>query len=161
MENNLKIQSPWQTYFNKIKAIFGDDPDIEIPQPKDAKDGQFIIDIDCSSTVKALALDKLLKHSITMGNITVKVMVNDVSEITPVDLDTITAAFERNPHFKDATSVETPAGAEVDFCIMNKEVIQFFNDDLTDIYGNFNGLAEDILREITVDSNINFCTADE
>ena len=78
-----------------------------------------------------------------------------------VDLDTITAAFERNPHFKDATSVETPAGAEVDFCIMNKEVIQFFNDDLTDIYGNFNGLAEDILREITVDSNINFCTADE
>lgn len=150
------MQSPWQTYLEKINAIFGDDPQINV-SGKDAEGGVFEITVNCSSPTKYYAIKELLRPEIKMGNITVKVIVNNTSKRV-IDANLVAAAFEGNPHFSRILSIKAPTGEDIDFCVMESEVIQFFNDDLTDPFGNFNGLAEDILREITVESRVGFCT---
>jgi hypothetical protein len=46
--------------------------------------------------------------------------------------------------------------------IFQPEVVQFFDDDISDINGNWTGLAEDIARALFTEdrSGMNFCTAD-
>ena len=52
------------------------------------------------------------------------------------------------------------AGTHLGFVLFKPEVIQFLDDDTSDYYGNWNGLAEDIAREIFVEGyrGVNFCT---
>ena len=42
-----------------------------------------------------------------------------------------------------------------------KEVIQFWNDDLYDYYGNYSRLASDIARELFNPSEIQYCISAE
>lgn len=37
---------------------------------------------------------------------------------------------------------------KTDYCVFKKEVIQFWNDDISDYLGNYTTLAKDIAREI-------------
>lgn len=158
---NLGLQAPWITYYNKIKAIFADDPDIEVLEPSEEVDeeGNFDIVLRCINGYKAYALCKLLTPQVDMGNVTVCVRIEDINS----DEDEATllkAAFTGNPHFEDVVVQGLDGqGPGATYCVMKKEVIQFFNDDLTDVNRNYSGLAEDILREITMSPDVKFCTS--
>ena len=44
---------------------------------------------------------------------------------------------------------------------MSDDIIMRFdcgNDDMSDYYGNFNGLAEDIARDVLKETGVMFCT---
>lgn len=151
------MQSPWVTYNNYLKAMFAGDPEIGVGDCR-AEDDVVVIPIDCTNQIKGYALNMLLKKELTFGNVKVKVDLN----VTDYDVGCVfEAAFNGNPHYSQFIMMDTPVMGVQQYCIMNKEVIQFYNDDLTDPWGNFNGLAEDIMREITTDdvhSKVNFCT---
>ena len=50
--------------------------------------------------------------------------------------------------------------ADLCYVIFAKEIIQFFNDDLSDIYGNANFIVADLARErCNIGQNMYFCTA--
>lgn len=166
-DTNLKMQSPWVTYYNKVNALFGKDPDIKVELKDDHDSSIKEIILYVNDEVKANAINLLLKNDINMGNLTLKVYAvcpntdNDAKSA----LNTIETAFKNNPIFKNTINVDTVIG-NVSYAVFAKEVVQFFNDDLTDAWGNYNGLPEDIAREILdVDkpllSRINICTDGE
>ena len=157
------LQSPWVTLYNKICAMFERDSDISIEPIFQNADGIYEIRLSSDHTVKLKAIEKILKNEFEFGN--VKVVVKFI--YTATEDDTITThdyevAFSGNDIFSSIQTIENPWQINASYVIFSKEVIQFYNDDLTDIYGNYNGLAEDIARDIFKDSSlpIYFCTSE-
>lgn len=143
-EQNVGISSPWMTYYKKLVALFFDDPELEVKWNEDEKS----IIIESTNTFKIMALEKLLEPTVTYGNvtITVKCLVKDGSEESVASI--FRTAFAGNPHISEVIEQETMGCIDQTFVLFKPEVIQFFNDDLTDYYGNWNGLSEDIMRDV-------------
>lgn len=143
-EENVAISSPWMTYYKKLVALFSDDPELEVKWNEDEKS----IVIESTNTFKIMALEKLLDPTVTFGNvtITVKCLVKDGSEESVAAI--FRTAFAGNPHISEVIEEETMGCIEQTFVLFKPEVIQFFNDDLTDFHGNWNGLSEDIMRDV-------------
>ena len=161
----LELQSPWQTYYNKVRALLGNDTDLTISAMEKSGEYEYFFRVDSTNTEKINSLNTVFKTVIPMGNITLKigfgvVDINDVAEndIKPTAED-FKIAFTDNPLVEDYHDIEAFGGHHV-YIEFKKKVIQFYNDDITDFYGNFNGLAEDIAREVTNNvAGIFYCTS--
>ena len=69
------------------------------------------------------------------------------------------ATFEGNPAVKEFKSVQF-GPEEVLYVIFQKEVVQFFTDDLTDIYGLCSTLYQDIAKDVFENvGGVFFCTS--
>ena len=145
-EEALGISSPWMTYYKKLVALFGDDPELEVSWKEEGEEKSVII--ASTNTFKIMALEKLLDPKITFGNIilTIKCLVKDGSEESVSAI--FKTAFAGNPHISKVIDQETMGCIEQTFVLFKPEVIQFFNDDITDYHGNWNGLSEDIMRDV-------------
>ena len=69
--------------------------------------------------------------------------------------------FEGNPVIEDVKNRVFPDGVSHGYVRFKPEVVQFFDDNLSDYNGNWTGLAEDIAREIFENDStgMQFCTA--
>ena len=151
--NNTKISPPWNTLYKKFEEMFDGDPELTLNFiPKD--DGYHII-FESRNAIKLDALEKLLKPSFNFGNVNVildfKVANDGANDLYDVAID----AFNGNPMFEDVIPRSFMPGLPVDqVCvILRKKIIQFFNDNLNDIYGNLNCLPTDITDEIFVNED--------
>lgn len=142
-EKKVSLSPPWITKTEELRALFGADPDIDVEYNDEAKE----VIIESVNTFKIMALQKILVPSVTFGDVTltIKCLVKDGSEGDVESL--IKTAFTGNPHFSQVITAPTPYGEQV-YALFKKEVIQFYNDDTSDYYGNWNGLSEDILRNV-------------
>lgn len=155
----LKMQPPWITYFNKINAMFKDDPDIKVEFNESNANPKVSLYVE--NHTKAEALQQLLGTEKKFGNITLTIDVIPANKVFKSEVDLLNIVFDGNPIVNQIATYDV-FGAEMTFCEFRKEVIQFPNDDCSDLYGNFNGLAEDLARELFVGAHtaqINYCTA--
>lgn len=160
----LELQSPWQTYYNKVRSLLGNDTDLTIGALEKGENREYFFRVDSTNTEKIEALSKVFKTVIPMGNITLKIYFGVIdsdaidSNIKPSAED-FKIAFTDNPLVEDYHEFDAFGGHYV-YIEFKKKVIQFYNDDITDFYGNFNGLAEDIAREVTNNvAGIFYCTS--
>lgn len=159
MNTGLGLQSPWVTLYNKIYFMFNNDEDLDISNLIES-DGNYSMTIASNNTTKLKAIEKILKHEFPMGNITFKInFVYGENESDNITISDIKNAFNGNTVISTIKTAMTPAQDELTFVLFNREVVQFYNDDISDFYGNYNGLAEDIAREIfNTQFDINYCT---
>lgn len=150
---NIKLSAPWYTYLHELEAMFEDDPDIIIHYDDEDKK----ISVFCSKLTKATALEKILKHEQVLGNVTLKIDVifpNEEGDISDVFND----AFRDNPSLSFATSIDSPLGTHR-YVVFAKKVVQFYNDQMDDIYGNKSMLFQDIAKDIfNPGLAVNYCT---
>lgn len=163
----LVIEAPWYTYQKKVNALFEQDPDIEVGEVYEPEDGSadFAFDIEVKNHEKFLALDRALAKQKKFGNVTLAVTLFDEENANGAEdyaalYETI---FQGNPILKDVKKVTDFAGTPLGFVRFQPEVIQFPDDDTSDYNGNWNGLAEDIAREVFAEGyrSVSFCTADK
>lgn len=151
----MKLSPPWITFVNKIKALFDGDPDIKFQYDED----EYSLKIFVEDAEKADALMKLLPTQKEFGNVVLKIAVIPADD--EIDyLDLFRSAFKGNPNVSDITSVELPAGGLLNFVVFKKEVVQFFNDDTSDLHGVCSTLNENSAREVFGESydTVYFCT---
>lgn len=161
----VKVESPWCRFNKKVKALFAGDPDIEVGDIYRAQsdDGSHLVfDLLVRNHEKFIALDKVAPASVEFGNVTLDISVQDVAN----DLDDDHLAklfaiiFDGNPLVKDVKEVCDVTGTTHGYVRFKPEVIQFFDDDLSDYNGNWSGLAQDIAKELFyLSPGIHFCTA--
>lgn len=153
--SELKLSSPWVTYKNEIKAMFEGDPNIRIQYDEDKYEIRLYVD----KQSKYDALEKILKHEQTFGNVTLKITV-----IPPNDVDILDVfddAFVGNEALQYTLPIESPLGTHR-FVVFKNEVVQFFNDQLDDLNGNKSTLFQEIAKDIFVDDlAVNYCTEAE
>lgn len=155
----LKLQPPWKTYYSKINAIFEKDPEIRVEYNENNSTPKVTLYVE--NAAKAEALQELLGTEKKFGTITLTIDVIPANMALKSQNDLLKIALDGNPIVNQITTFDV-FGGDFTFCEFKKEVIQFPNDDFSDLYGNYNGLAEDIAREIfvgAINPQINFCTA--
>lgn len=152
----LKLSPPWNTFVSELKALFGEDPDIKIVYDEDAYEVKLYVEDEA----KAEALTQLIPEQRIYGNVALKVTIVPANSQDENGADLVEAAFKGNPVLKEVLRLKTPFG-EYDYAIFRKEVVQFYNDDLTDPHGNESTLFEDIARDVFGDTGVFFCTDSE
>lgn len=150
----LKLSPPWVTFMHELSALFNQDPDINIK----CDDEEPRIKLYVKTAGKAEALAKLLPVEKEFGNVVLKIEVIPANEEDkPVDL--IRRAFEGNPVLEQVASVPSPYG-EISYAVFKKEVVQFYNDQMDDAYGNKNTLYQEIAKDVfNQQDGVYFCTS--
>ena len=147
MSEVTKLTPPWVEYYNKVNALFGQDPDILVEYDEDER----IINLKVNGQDKADALMQLLPTEKWFGNIVVKVNVIPANKM-PQKIDLFKKAFEGNPIFSYAISVDTGMTSNTfNFVVFKHLICQIWQDNLGDINGNVTTLYEDLAREIFED----------
>lgn len=159
-EKKTKLSPPWQTVYKKFIAMFKGDTEIKIFPIEDSSNGEKILYIDTPNGAKAYALSRILKTSYNFGNVNLKIKIrvtngNRINTDAENLYDLYIDALAGTPAVVDVVKAKRPTGEEFTAVIFKKEVVQFFNDDLTDFYGNWNGVYTDIATDIfKYDSNV-------
>lgn len=144
----FKLAPPWITYTNELKAMFRNDPEVNVVYNNDAKEVKLYVE----KQDKAEALMMLLPKTKEFGGVKLKVTV--VPANGDIDKEAIfRRAFEGNPAFSDAVTLTGVFNNPITFVVFNPEVVQFWNDNMGDAYGNWNGLMEDVARDVFGDQD--------
>lgn len=153
--SEVNLQSPWVTFTEEVKELFKNDPEIKYEY-----DGQYDIKLYVDNAEKAEALSKLIPPLKVFGNITVKItVIPPDSDDTESIGDLFEKAFEGNSAFSFVASQEDPAAGPVaTYVVFAPEVVQFYNDDLSDYYRNKTTLYQNIARNVFGDREVYFCT---
>ena len=156
MEQHLKLSAPWVTFWHEIQALFSGDPEIQLVFDENENHIKLFVENDR----KADALMKLLPTEKTYGNVTLKISVIPANVKNDEDkLELFKVAFEKNPVLAYATTSSNPVTGELQFVVFENRVVQFFNDDLTDIHGYKSTLYQDIAKDVFGETaGLYFCT---
>ena len=165
----LKLSAPWVVFYREVQAMFKEDNDIHVVYDED----NMALKLYVENGYKAAALEKLLPTEKKFGDIVLKIEVipanNSAEEnflkfrtVQSVDTDLADIfrdAFDRNPILDYVHVVNGVFGFSGCYVVFAKKVIQFFTDDLGDMYGNCSTLAQNIAKDIFVDlAGVFYCT---
>lgn len=163
VQENVQAQlsPPWITYFNELKNSIGADPTVSVG-PLIPVGGNYIILVHALSNEKAIALATLLKSFVEFGNVSVTVIVtnneNNIVNPLPCPLDAFEiahlfqVALENNPYFEQVVvQPQFPGGSNVVFPVFTAQVIQFFNDDISNLCQTFTDVAANVFHDVMND----------
>lgn len=165
MTKKLNMEAPWYSYQKKIAALFEHDRDIIVgPVEMNKATETYEMGIEVRNHQKFIALDTLLRKEVSFGNVKLVITLYDEENATN-SVNTMmlyNTLFSDNPLVRDIIVNKDFTNTDHEFIRFEPEVIQFFNDDISDYNGNWSGLAQDIAKEIFYspsESRIHFCTA--
>lgn len=151
----MNMSSPWATFVSEMQALFEGDPDVRIEYLDDEKRIKVYVEKD----EKAEALKELLPPEKEFGNVVVEIDVIPANKKKTI-ADIMEQAFLGNPALDSIARVDSMIG-RIDYVVFKKEVVQFYNDNLSDVNGNKSMLYEDIARDVFGGVGISFCTSDK
>lgn len=160
IEKSVGVSAPWITLYKKIYVLFKNDPEVEVIF-EDNGSATKRIKLYVDNVEKAEALEKLLPASRVYGNITVYVTVIPPNVLNNSMLSVFETAFKGNPAL---AYVHTSEGGEkglfaMNYVVFQNKVVQFFNDELSDVNGMCSTLYQDIAKELfDARENVFFCT---
>lgn len=156
-EGNVGLTPPWISHARKIYALFGKDPDIDIVYDPDEPEVKLYV----AKTAKAEAIASILPAEEEFGNIKLKITVVMPNEIAAADV--LAAAFDGNPILSEIGRIFSADGATkppMCYVVFSNEVVQYFNDDLSDANGVASTLYEQIASDILEPKEgVFYCTA--
>lgn len=145
-EKKLNLSPPWVEFYHEMEAMFKHDPGVEVTYDEDEN----IVTLFVEGAAKAEALTELLPAEKTFGNITVLINVVPAnSERSKISL--FQDAFQGNPAFAYAITLDDVFTNPISYVIFKKEVVQYYNDDLSDPHGFESTLYETIANDIFED----------
>lgn len=154
---NVSLSPPWFTLQKKFANTFGRDPAVTVGDLSDTSQSIMVLPITVDDKRKGIALRTIIRPNFPMGNFLVTTEVKNskgecwmaiVIENDKQLQDVITDAMAGNPLFVEAKSRVLPPSIRQMGFIMTKTVVQFFNDDLSDFYSNFNSVTAEVMPDL-------------
>lgn len=157
----LVLEAPWQTFHKEVMALFAGDPDIEVGDIYEDDKTDYAFDITVRKHDKYMAMARLIPGVKTFGNVSLGIVMYDLENEECNGASAFQTLFRGNKCFDSVQTREDPTGCAWDYVLFAPEVVQFFDDDMTDYNGNWTGLMEDIARDVFEgnDRGVFFCTA--
>ena len=153
MAKNLKLSPPWNTFVNELKLLFAEDPDVTVKY----EDGSDEVILYVEGAQKADALTQIMPDQRIYGNVVINVKVVPANKPNTFEPNLFKLAFDGNPIVTRFISIPFP-GSAMNYLEFRKQVVQFYNDELSDPHGNKSTLYEDIAKDVFGDCNVFFCT---
>ncbi len=161
MAEPVKLSPPEYTLWNKYKAVFGADPLVTVNNLVKTTPSEFLIPIIVDDKAKGDALCTIILPEITLGTFQIRTSVTNSKGVSwaaitikdaPGLVLTTKTAMSGNPLFVEAREIPSklPGQHPSMGFIMTKSVIQFSNDDISDVFNNFNGVTANVLHELII-----------
>ena len=153
MDGKLALVQPWTEYYRKLDALFGGDPNVDVIYDQDVPEVRLLV----RGESKADAISKLLPTEVEFGNVRlgVKVVPANLSDSRE---DLLRAAFDGNPSLVDIQTYDLMTN-KITFVVFEKEVVQYYNDNIGDVHGLRSTLMQEIAKEVIgEDGGVHFCT---
>ena len=144
---SVALSDPWSTYQRKLKALFENDDCIEIGDLYGDK-SPYTIPVKIFGQHKASAFQRLVVNPVQFGNVTVNLDVEVISDNVDNMLEDARILFANNDSVVDVKVVDDVTGTPHGFVLFEPEVVQFFNDNLSDYYGSETTLYQTIAKEL-------------
>ena len=152
----IKIVSPWINFYHEVTALFRADPDVDV---KFNDEDDYEIKLFVKDPMKAEALEYILPKERIFGNVTVKVTVIPANKPISSIEEALRYGFKDNLIFNYSRTESTPIG-EFNYAVFRPEIVQYFNDDISDIDGKRTATAEQIAKEVlTLGDNWHICSS--
>ena len=149
-----QLSPPWITFANELIALFGQDPEIKV----EYKEEEYLLKFFVDNAIKADALSKIIPQEKAFGNVVLKIEVIPSDNVDDVK-NIYRHAFNGNPNVAFVRTVADNVQNEYTYVVFNRIIAQFFNDDISDYYGNKSMLLQDIAREVLEQKNgVYYCT---
>lgn len=148
----VKLAPPWITYVNELIALFGGDSDIKTDYDEENKVFSMFVD----GQIKADAIAKLLPAEKEFGAVKLKIKVIPSNEKETKET-LFKNAFAGNPNFSYALTVADIFTNPVTYVVFKKLIVQFFNDDLSDVNGNCTTLLHEVAKDIFDEDGVFYC----
>lgn len=151
----IKLQAPWIIFYEELEAFFQPDPEVRVLFDED----EHIISMYVDNPTKAEALARILPEEKIFGNIRMKINIIPANKAENSVLSDITDAFKGNPIVNDIVTVGAFISNPITYVIFKREVVQYWNDDLGDAFGNCTTLWQEIAKRLFGElPGIYFCT---
>lgn len=176
----VKLSPPWFTFANEVKYTYGMSPYVKVKDLVQVGNGYELRIYVCDDTV-AHALRQVLPLIKDFGGVIVNIIVyNSLNIPVPVKITpytpqtlarTLCNALHENPLFVGTILTEgklTPQQIGIlgdVVVIIKKRVVQFYDDNISDICSNYNQVAATTFADVSnlsypVNLNITFSTYD-
>ena len=141
----VKLSPPWDEYVRKLTLLFQQDEEIHLQYKEN--DNKVTIWVD--NTDKYEAMRKLLPSEMEFGGhkLEIEIIPADALEAEKDNRYYLKKLFKGNNAVSEIVDTEIGA-ANVTYIEFEKEVVQFWNDNLADLHGVKSTLMEDIARDI-------------
>jgi hypothetical protein len=144
-EGTMNLSAPWYTYAKKVKAFFAYDDDVTVGDLEDLDGGEYSLTITVADPTKAYALQKIIQPDTEFGDIHVYTKVALEGVESPEEI--LRAAFKGHSAVADVAKKLVPGGKYV-YLRFLPEIIQFFDDDISDYSGNHTELINKVAENI-------------
>ena len=152
----VKLSPPWNTYWAEVNGLLGRDPQLHV-QPLEESENGYALKILVDDQDKYIALSQILPKQKVYGNVVLDIILvpADASLSAPLPKDTVEEiidAYEialKDTGRMDGKEIVTlPTGGKIGYVITQCGVFQFFNDDLTTLYGWKTETIEDLFKNV-------------
>lgn len=161
----LKLSSPWVIYYKELCALFGKDEHVHIV----FDEGSNTVKLYVEDEERAAAIESLLPVEKHFGEVTLYINVypanykenlsNKFVSVPSEAADIFRKAFSSNPALSFVREVRLLYNNPMTYVVFRNEVVQYFNDNLGDIYGQCSTLYENIARDVLeTPDGVYYCT---
>lgn len=160
MSEKFKLSPPWIEFFREVEALFANDPQVIVQYKEDIDTIEIYVKDNPS---KAEALMYILPLKKTFGSKSVYInVIPDNADLREDKSSMFKKAFEGNPAFEYMIDIEDVFTNPIHYCVFKKEVVQYWNDDLSDPHGKVSTLYQNIAKDIFGNTGgVIFCTNDK
>lgn len=155
----LGLSAPWDTYVAEVEQMFMYDEEVHVVFDREEMELMLYVD----APYKAVALDVLLPDSKDFGDTHLKITIipanANVHNVSLSKNDLFENAFSLNPAFSFVKTIHGVFPNDLTYVVFENRVVQYFNDNLGDIYGCCSTLYQNIAKDIFVPMDgVFFCT---
>lgn len=156
----LNLSAPWVIFYCEVRALFAEDHEVHVVFDEE----NYHIKLYVDKGDKAEALSLLLPDHKVFGNITLKLSVVPANNGDGLFGDFSTAelysiAFNDNGAFSFSKTITGIFANDLTYVVFKKRVVQYYNDSISDIYGQCSTLYQDIAKDVFVEaSGVYYCT---
>lgn len=154
---SYNLSPPWYTLQREFANTIGLDPAVTVEDLKEVSAGHYLLRIVVNDENKGTALRTIVPINFAIGNINVVTEIQNskgemwAARVIGDDkqvLKVLTDAFTGNPIFVAVKERVLPPDFKQAGLIITRTVTQFFNDDLSDFFSNYNSVTADTVSKL-------------
>jgi hypothetical protein len=155
----LNQSAPWVTYVSELEQMFKYDRETHVVYNEEANEVKLYVD----DPEKASALMELLPKEKVFGNVKLDITVVSLNGSCTINPSIVcylfNTAFCNNGAFAFTKVISGILSNDITYVVFKNKVVQYFDDNLGDIYGQrstlYQEIAKDLFKEI---DGVFYCT---
>lgn len=165
LKAGLRLSAPWTLFYREVNALFEKDPEVKVLYNYEEPELKIVVK---GNDEKAAVLGRFIPTEKKFGNVTLNISVvgddgQPVPDVNLPDEIAIEKAFAGNEALSFVKHVQTVFQDNITYVVFKKEVVQYFADNTSDLYGAISTLYQNIAVDVFADTlankgNFLFCT---